>query len=100
MSDLRPALVLLAVLTAACGDDAGPAGDAGLADEPNVGRYHSLIVESSSLPDCLSITAQTDENEIMGLRHSELPVWGVQFHPESLATEKGIMILKNFLEFC
>ena len=63
-------------------------------------RYHSLIVESSSLPDCLSITAQTDENEIMGLRHSELPVWGVQFHPESLATEKGIMILKNFLEYC
>jgi anthranilate synthase component 2 len=63
-------------------------------------RYHSLVVESSSLPDCLSITAHTTEGEIMGLRHKELPVWGVQFHPESLATEKGIMILKNFLEFC
>ena len=63
-------------------------------------RYHSLLAESSSLPDCLSITARTDEDEIMGIRHKELPVWGVQFHPESLATEKGIMILKNFLEFC
>ena len=63
-------------------------------------RYHSLVVESSSLPDCLAITAHTDEGEIMGIRHKDLPVWGVQFHPESLATEKGIMILKNFLEFC
>ena len=63
-------------------------------------RYHSLVVESSSLPDCLDITAHTDEGEIMGIRHKDLPVWGVQFHPESLATEKGIMILKNFLEFC
>ena len=63
-------------------------------------RYHSLVVESSSLPECLAITAHTDEGEIMGIRHKELPIWGVQFHPESLATEKGIMILKNFMEFC
>ena len=63
-------------------------------------RYHSLLIDPPSLPDCLSVTARTEENEIMGLRHVELPVWGVQFHPESLATEKGIMILKNFLQFC
>lgn len=60
-------------------------------------RYHSLLVERSSLPDCLAITAETAEGEIMGLRHKELPVWGVQFHPESIATEGGIRILENFL---
>ncbi len=63
-------------------------------------RYHSLIAERSSLPECLKITAQTEEGEIMGIEHANLPIWGVQFHPESLATEKGIMILKNFLEVC
>lgn len=60
-------------------------------------RYHSLLVERSSLPDCLEITAETDEKEIMGLRHKELPVWGVQFHPESLATKNGKHLLENFL---
>lgn len=60
-------------------------------------RYHSLLVEKETLPDCLEITAETDEGEIMGLRHKELPVWGVQFHPESLATEHGRIMLKNFL---
>lgn len=60
-------------------------------------RYHSLIVERQSFPACLEITAETAEGEIMGLRHRELPIWGVQFHPESIATENGMEILKNFL---
>ena len=60
-------------------------------------RYHSLIVKRESLPDCLEVTAETAEGEIMGLAHKELPVWGVQFHPESLATEQGMKILENFL---
>jgi anthranilate synthase/aminodeoxychorismate synthase-like glutamine amidotransferase len=60
-------------------------------------RYHSLVLEKESFPDCLEITAETDEGEIMGLRHRELPIWGVQFHPESLATEHGLQLLKNFL---
>ena len=61
-------------------------------------RYHSLLVERTTLPDCLEITADTAEGEIMGLRHKALPIWGVQFHPESIATEGGMRILKNFLE--
>ena len=61
-------------------------------------RYHSLLVERESLPDCLEITAETAEGEIMGLRHRTLPVWGVQFHPESIATAGGMRILQNFLE--
>ena len=60
-------------------------------------RYHSLLVERATLPDCLEITAETAEGEIMGLRHKTLPVWGVQFHPESIATENGLQILRNFL---
>ena len=60
-------------------------------------RYHSLIVERESFPDELEITAETEEGEIMGLRHRELPIWGVQFHPESLATEHGLALLRNFL---
>ncbi len=60
-------------------------------------RYHSLLVERATLPDCLDITAETAEGEIMGLRHKALPVWGVQFHPESIATEHGMNILQNFL---
>jgi len=61
-------------------------------------RYHSLLVERATLPAVLEVTAETAEGEIMGLRHRELPVWGVQFHPESIATEAGINILRNFLE--
>ena len=61
-------------------------------------RYHSLLVERSSLPSDLEITAETAEGEIMGLRHRSLPVWGVQFHPESIATEGGMKIVQNFLE--
>ncbi len=63
-------------------------------------RYHSLLLNESNLPDSLKVTAETQEGEIMGIEHRKLPIWGVQFHPESLATEKGIMILKNFLELC
>jgi anthranilate synthase/aminodeoxychorismate synthase-like glutamine amidotransferase len=61
-------------------------------------RYHSLIVEKETLPDCLTITAYTDEGEIMGMRHKERPVFGVQFHPESILTKYGPRILQNFLE--
>jgi anthranilate synthase component II len=61
-------------------------------------RYHSLIVERSTLPECLEMTAWVAEGEIMGLRHRELPVWGVQFHPESILTVGGMDILRNFLE--
>ena len=60
-------------------------------------RYHSLIVERSTLPDCLEISAETREGEIMGLRHKEYPVEGVQFHPESILTSEGKKILSNFL---
>ncbi len=61
-------------------------------------RYHSLIVERESLPDELEISAWTDMDEIMGIRHKEYPIEGVQFHPESIMTQKGKEILKNFLE--
>ncbi len=60
-------------------------------------RYHSLLVERASFPAELEITAETAEGEIMGLRHRSLPIWGVQFHPESIATEGGMNILQNFL---
>jgi anthranilate synthase/aminodeoxychorismate synthase-like glutamine amidotransferase len=60
-------------------------------------RYHSLLVRRESLPECLEITAETAEGEIMGLRHKELPLWGVQFHPESILTTHGKEMLKNFL---
>jgi anthranilate synthase/aminodeoxychorismate synthase-like glutamine amidotransferase len=61
------------------------------------GRYHSLIVEKDSLPDCFEISAETEEGEIMGIRHKEYPVEGVQFHPESVLTPNGKRVLKNFL---
>ena len=60
-------------------------------------RYHSLLVERATFPKELEITAETAEGEVMGLRHRTLPIWGVQFHPESIATEGGMNILKNFL---
>ena len=60
-------------------------------------RYHSLVVEESSLPDCLQATAHTDQGELMGLRHKTLAVEGVQFHPESIMTDVGITLLHNFL---
>jgi anthranilate synthase component 2 len=75
---------------------------AGLADPLEATRYHSLIVERASLPDCLEITAWTEHpdgsfDEIMGLRHKTLPVEGVQFHPESILTPSGHDLLRNFL---
>ena len=62
-------------------------------------RYHSLVVERESLPDCLAITAWTDDGEIMGLRHKEYVVEGVQFHPESILSEHGHDLLRNFLSY-
>jgi anthranilate synthase/aminodeoxychorismate synthase-like glutamine amidotransferase len=62
------------------------------------GRYHSLIVERESLPDCLEVSAETEEGEIMGLRHKTLPVEGIQFHPESILTPGGKRIIRNFLQ--
>ena len=61
-------------------------------------RYHSLIVERASLPDCLEVTAALEDGTIMGLRHKTLPIEGVQFHPESIASEHGHQLLRNFLE--
>lgn len=61
-------------------------------------RYHSLLVERESLPSCLEITAETEEGEIMGMRHKEAAVWSVQFHPESYATDGGLRLLENFLK--
>jgi len=70
----------------------------GLPNPMQATRYHSLLVERASLPDCLKITAETEAGEIMGLAHTSLPIWGVQFHPESLATESGMQLLENFLK--
>jgi anthranilate synthase/aminodeoxychorismate synthase-like glutamine amidotransferase len=61
-------------------------------------RYHSLAVERGSLPDCLKVSAESEDGEIMGLRHQRLPVEGVQFHPEALLTEHGHRMLQNFIE--
>ncbi|MHB1586258.1 MAG: anthranilate synthase component II [Acidiferrobacteraceae bacterium] len=60
-------------------------------------RYHSLVIERASLPDCLEVSAWTEDGEIMGVRHREYPVEGVQFHPESILTEHGHQMLANFL---
>src|SRR6266436_2421536 len=75
-------------------------GSALFSDLPNLfegGRYHSLVVERTSFPSCLEITAESDDGEIMALRHRELPVQGVQFHPESVLTPDGRKILARFL---
>jgi anthranilate synthase/aminodeoxychorismate synthase-like glutamine amidotransferase len=70
----------------------------GLSNPFEATRYHSLIVKRETLPDCLDITAWTEEGEIMGLAHKEYPVHGVQFHPESILTQEGKQLLQNFLE--
>jgi anthranilate synthase/aminodeoxychorismate synthase-like glutamine amidotransferase len=70
----------------------------GVPDPFTATRYHSLAVEEKSLPSCLEISAKTEDGEIMGLRHRDYPVHGIQFHPESILTEEGMNILRNFLE--
>jgi anthranilate synthase/aminodeoxychorismate synthase-like glutamine amidotransferase len=71
----------------------------GLPNPFSAGRYHSLILKRETLPDCLEISAETDEGEIMGFRHREYPVEGIQFHPESVLTPQGKRIIKNFLKY-
>jgi anthranilate synthase component 2 len=70
---------------------------AGLPEQFTVNRYHSLAIERATCPACLKVTAWTDDGEIMGVRHTELDIEGVQFHPESILTEHGHAMLKNFL---
>jgi anthranilate synthase component 2 len=70
---------------------------AGLPEQFTVNRYHSLAIERATCPPCLKVTAWTDDSEIMGVRHTELDIEGVQFHPESILTEHGHAMLKNFL---
>jgi anthranilate synthase component II len=70
----------------------------GLSNPFEATRYHSLLIEKATLPACLEVTAWTAEGEIMGVRHRELPLWGVQFHPESILTVEGKQLLRNFLE--
>jgi len=72
----------------------------GLPNPFSATRYHSLLLAPSTLPASLTVTAETSDGEIMGIQHKDYPTWGVQFHPESLATESGIIILKNFLQYC
>lgn len=60
-------------------------------------RYHSLVIDTKTIPDCLEVTAKSEDGEIMGIRHKTLPLWGVQFHPESILTKAGKKLLKNFL---
>lgn len=69
----------------------------GLPSPFTVIRYHSLAIERESLPDCLEVTAETADGEIMGVRHKTLPIYGVQFHPESILSEHGHDMLRNFL---
>jgi len=70
----------------------------GMSNPFDATRYHSLVIEEKTIPECLEITARSeDDNEIMGVRHRTLPVWGVQFHPESILTKEGKKILSNFL---
>ena len=71
---------------------------AGLPEQFTVNRYHSLSIERASCPEVLAITAWTDDGEIMGVRHKQLPIEGVQFHPESILSEQGHALLKNFLD--
>ena len=73
---------------------------AGLPNPFTATRYHSLLVDRDGLPDCLEVRARTAEDEIMGLKHRDHETWGVQFHPESILTEGGKRLIRNFLERC
>ncbi|MCC8090812.1 MAG: gamma-glutamyl-gamma-aminobutyrate hydrolase family protein, partial [Oscillospiraceae bacterium] len=66
-------------------------------DRMPVARYHSLAVDPATLPDCLRVVAETEEGEVMGVQHREYPVFGLQFHPESILTPDGEQILRNFI---
>ncbi len=70
----------------------------GLANPFEATRYHSLIIKPETLPDCLYVNAWTDQDEIMGVKHKEYPLWGVQFHPESILTPEGKKLLRNFIQ--
>ena len=63
-------------------------------------RYHSLVIDEATCPEDLLVTARTSDQEIMGVRHARLPIEGVQFHPESIATQSGHALLQNFLDLC
>lgn len=71
----------------------------GLPERTEVARYHSLAALRETLPDCLTVTSETEDGEIMGVEHKEFPIFGVQFHPESILTPQGKEMLKNFLNF-
>ena len=73
---------------------------AGLPQPFEATRYHSLVIEPASMPDCLEVTARTEDGEVMGVKHRELPIEGVQFHPESILTRPGKQLLENFLVTC
>lgn len=71
---------------------------AGLGPSLKVARYHSLVVDRDTLPDCLMVTAESENGLIMGMQHRTLPIFGMQFHPESILTEKGMALMENFLK--
>ena len=71
---------------------------AGIGETAEVARYHSLIAQKETIPECLQVIATTDDGEVMGVKHKEAPTYGLQFHPESILTPRGIDMLKNFLK--
>ena len=73
---------------------------AGLSEKEKIGRYHSLAAIEDTLPDCLAVTARTEDGEIMSVCHREYDVYGIQFHPESILTPNGNRILENFVSIC
>lgn len=70
----------------------------GMSDKEEVGRYHSLVIDEKTLPECLEVTAKSDDGCIMGVMHRERPIYGIQFHPESVLTPNGMKIIENFLK--
>ncbi len=94
-----PAMRIMHGKTSAIAHD-GTGVLAGIPSGFTAARYHSLALERASLPDCLKVTAQTADGEIMAIAHARRPVHGVQFHPESIATEHGHHLLRNFLDLC